>query len=132
MMMSRQLSANIYSIITSATIAFQLALVAGAPWGSLTQGGRVSGVLPVAARAIAAFSAVLLLWFVVIVRANAASHGSTGARRYPRAIWGVVTYSALGIVANAATPSAAERAIWLPVVTLMFITSLRVARRARP
>jgi len=73
---------------------------------------------------VALLSAALLALFIVLVRARAAPPG-----RFRRAIWIVVTYCAVGIIANAATPSAAERALWLPVVTGMFLASLHVARR---
>lgn len=119
-------SANVFTGATSVVIAFQLALVAGAPWGAVTQGGRVAGTLPAGARAVALLSAAVLAGFIMIVRARAAP-----ATRFPRAIWGVVIYCVLGMVANAATPSDAERAIWLPVVTVMCLTSWHVARQPR-
>ena len=121
--MPRLVFAHAFTALTGIVIAFQLALVAGAPWGRLTQGGRVDGPLPPGARAVALFSAVLLAVFIHMVRARAAS-----PPRFKRAIWGVVAYCAVGIVANAITPSAAERALWLPVVSLMFVASLQVAR----
>lgn len=117
------ISANVFTLCAGAATLFQLALVAGAPWGQLTQGGRVSGALPLSGRLIALVSAVLLVGFIIVVRGRARSD------RFRRAVWIVVAYSALGIVANAATASAAERALWLPVVTLMFVTSLHVAFR---
>jgi hypothetical protein len=125
--MTHASSANIFTGLTGAVIMFQLALVGGAPWGALTQGGRVTGVLSPPARGIALVSAVLLGLFIVLVRARAAS-----TTRFRRAIWGVVAYCALGILANAATPSPVERTLWLPVVTAMFLTSLHVARRPAP
>lgn len=65
------LSARLFTLFTGAVVVFQLALLAGAPWGALTQGGRTSGVLPDGARAVAAFSAVLLMAFILVVRARA-------------------------------------------------------------
>lgn len=126
--MSHAFSANVFSVLAAGVAAFQLALVAGAPWGALTQGGRFSGALPPSARALAALSALLLLAFVSIVRAHA---NAARAPRFPRAVWGVVAYCALGMLVNAVTPSAWERALWLPVVILMFASSLHVARRRR-
>lgn len=123
--MTHASSANIFTGLTGGVVAFQLALVGGAPWGALTQGGRFSGVLPMGARAFALFSGALLALFIVLVRARAAP-----TARFRRAVWGVVAYCALGVLANAATPSPAERALWLPVVAVMFLTSLHVARRA--
>lgn len=125
--MTRRLSANIFTVFAGAATLFQLALVFGAPWGALTQGGRVSGVLPASARVVAIVSAVLLIGFIYVVRARAAA-----APRFRRTIWFVVTYCALGIIANAATPSSAERRLWLPVVGIMFLTSLHVARNPAP
>ncbi len=123
--MTPAFSANIFTLLAGAATLFQLALVLSAPWGALTQGGRVAGILPLPARLIALASAVLLLGFIYVVRARAAS-----PPRFRRVTWGVVAYCALGILANAATPSATERALWLPVVTIMFLTSLHVARAA--
>ena len=124
--MSHAFSANVFSVLAAGVVTFQLALVAGAPWGALTQGGRYLGALPPSARAIAALSALLLLAFVGTVRAHASA---TRAPRFPRAVWVVVAYCALGVLANAVTPNAWERALWLPVVILMFASSLHVARR---
>jgi hypothetical protein len=118
-------SARLFSVLGGGVSLFQLALVAGAPWGALTQGGRVPGVLPIHARLLALLSAIALVGFVHVVRSHAA-----GRRHYPRAIKVVVAYCVLGVVANAATPSSAERQLWLPVVTLMLLTSAHVARRA--
>ncbi len=125
--MTHTYSANAFSALSGIAIAFQLALVAGAPWGALTQGGRVAGSLPASGRAIALVSAALLALFIYFVRGRAAP-----VARFRSAVWVVVGYSALGIVANAATPSTAERALWLPIVSLMFLASLHVARRPTP
>lgn len=131
-MISPAVSANIFTALAGATSLFQVALVAGAPWGALTQGGRSTGALPTEGRLIAAVSALLLLLFIHIVRAHAGLREPVRPPRFPRLIWVVVAYGALGIAVNAITPSAAERAVWLPVVTLMFVTSLHVARRRWP
>lgn len=125
-MISHAFSANLFTVLAGATTLFQIALVAGAPWGTLTQGGRVAGPLPLPGRLIALVSALLLLAFIYLVRGRARSHTPA---RFRRLIWIVVAYCALGILANAATPSRAERALWLPVVSLMFLASLHVARR---
>lgn len=119
-------SANVFTLLAGATALFQLALVGGAPWGHLTQGGRVAGTLPLPGRAIALVSAALLVGFIVAVRRRARAGGLR------RTTWAVVAYCALGVVANAATRSAAERALWLPVVAILFGTSLHVARRREP
>jgi hypothetical protein len=42
-------------------------------------------------------------------------------------VWVVVTYRALGVIANALTPSPWERIIWLPITLLLLGCSLVVA-----
>ena len=108
--MPRLVFAHAFTALTGIVIAFQLALVAGAPWGRLTQGGRVDGPLPPGARAVALFSAVLLAVFIHMVRARAAS-----PPRFARAVWGVVAYCAVGIVANAITltPGTMTAVVWI-------------------
>jgi hypothetical protein len=107
--------------------AFQIALVLGAPWGDLTWGGKFSGQLPGTMRGAAMFSATLLLCFVVIVETRAGVLFPAWTPISRILIWMVVAYCALGVVANAITPSYWERIIWLPVVSLMLVCSLIVA-----
>lgn len=120
-------SARIFGLFALVAAAFQIALVLGAPWGSLTWGGRFPGVLPSGMRGVAALSAILLLGFTWIVRSRAGHFGAEALQRSRTNIWVVVVYSALGIIANAVTPGTWERRLWLPVVIVMFLTSLHVA-----
>lgn len=48
-----QLAAGLYALLIIGIISFQAALVAGAPWGHLTQGGRYQGQLPLRGRMVA-------------------------------------------------------------------------------
>lgn len=73
-----------------------------------------------------------LVAMVLIVRARAGLYTASGAARLGKLGWLVVAYCGLGVLANAATPSAAERMLWLPVVSLMFVSSLRVVRTRAP
>jgi hypothetical protein len=109
------------------SICFQTALAAGAPWGRLTWGGKYPGRLPPAMRAVAIVSAVVIgaLAAVVATRAGLVLPQWNAHSRV--LIWGVVTFCAVGVLANAATPSRWERRIWLPVVVLMLIASVVVA-----
>ena len=53
-----------------------------------------------------------------------------GLTRWPlphRAIWVVVGLMTLSVLMNALTPSAPERALWLPVVSLMAALAWAVA-----
>lgn len=125
-------SARIFGFLSLVAAGFQIALVLGAPWGSLTWGGRFPGVLPPGMRVVAALSAILLLGFTWIVRSRAGQFGAEALKRSRTNVWVVVVYSAIGIIANTVTPSSLERQIWLPVVTVMFVTSLHVALSPAP
>jgi len=122
-------AALVFFVLTAVTVGFQLALAAGAPWGKLTWGGRFPGILPAPMRAAAAFSALLLTGFSLIVAVRAGLLTFAWAPLSRTLIWAVVAYCALGVLANAATPSKWERRIWLPVVVAMLGTSLLVAFR---
>lgn len=125
-------AARLFTFSAAGVIAFQLALVSGAPWGAFTQGGGSPGVLAAPARTIAAASAVLLAGMIVIIRARAGLLQAPWATRRASLAWLVVAYCALGVIANAATPSVAERTLWFPVVAIMLACSLRVARGITP
>ena len=107
--------------------AFQIALALGAPWGPLTWGGRCPGRLPAAMRGVAVGSALLLSAFAAIVAVRAGMMFPAWQPISRVLIWVVVGYCALGVIANAATPSRWERRIWLPVVLVMLASSLLVA-----
>lgn len=127
MSMLAPVSAIFFAILAAAVTVFQTALVIGAPLGEFTLGGKYRGSLPPAIRLMPALSAVLLCGFAVVVvaRAGIAFPELSGSSRV--LTWLVVAYCAVGVVANFFTPSKRERAIWLPVVLLMLITSLIVA-----
>ena len=126
--MRAHLAAKVYVVLTALVVAFQLALSAGAPWGALTMGGRYPGQLPAPMRGTALASAVLLAGMAGVVAARA-GFGLPGWRRAARRlIWGVVAYGAVGVGLNAATPSAPERALWLPVACALAGCALLVAR----
>ncbi|MDP1861824.1 MAG: hypothetical protein Q8K82_24375 [Gemmatimonadaceae bacterium] len=80
-------------------------------------------------RLVAIFSALLLSTFALIVTVRAGLFLPEWGAASRTLIWGVVIYCALGVLANAATPSRWERRIWLPVVLLMLVTSVVVATR---
>ena len=122
-------AAGVFVALTAIVVLFQLALAAGVPWGHLTWGGRFPGRLPIRMRAAAVLSAALLVGFAAIVCARAGMASPEWQPLSRRLIWAVVAYCAIGVVANAATPSRWERIIWLPVVTLMLGCALLVALR---
>jgi cell division protein FtsW (lipid II flippase) len=121
------IAAILFSVLAAATACFHLALALGAPWGTLTWGGRFPGRLPAAMRAVAVVSAGLLLAFGVVVSSRAGVALAEWQVLSRKLVWIVVTYCALGVVANTITPSRWERVLWLPVVLAMLVCSVVVA-----
>jgi hypothetical protein len=109
--------AVLYAVLALGVAGFHLAVILGAPWGSLTMGGRWPGVLPLRARLLSALSAGLILGMAAVLWRGGP----------PVALSGVVALSALAVLANAATPSAPERRLWLPVTIVMLVAALSVA-----
>lgn len=125
--MTTTLIAHIFTFLMMITLLFQLALVVGMPWGKLTLGGKYRGALPKNKRWIPVLSVFLLFSFAIIVEIKAGYLLSGWKDFSDIAIWVVVTYCGLGVLANSVTPSKWERIIWLPVVILALISSLIVA-----
>ena len=125
--MSPAIAAYVFAVLTGAAILFQLALAAGMPWGKLAWGGKFPGQLHAYMRAASVASALLLLGFGMVVSARAGialAHWQPVSRLL---VWVVVAYCALGVIANSLTPSAWERAIWLPTTILLLACSIVVA-----
>ena len=109
------LAAGLYVLIIIIVIAFQICLIAGAPWGPLTQGGRHSGPLPTSGRVLA-FISILVLAFM--------AGGITSAIGLKPSwpiwtSWVAVGVQALSMIANWITPSQRERMLWGPVTSVM-------------
>ena len=103
-------------------IGFQVALILGAPWGRLTQGGQTEGPLPLSGRIIAAVSIGIL---IAIPVALLSADG-----RWPNwpnwTAWGAVAVLSISTVLNWITPSSAERKLWGPIMTLMLILAIAI------
>lgn len=106
-------------------IAFQLALVLGAPWGDFTQGGANSGQLPATGRVVALVSMVILTVLACGLLARVGWGPLAGASRRLVAVlaWVGVGYSAIAVLLNAASPSSNERLVWVPVAVLLLASS---------
>ncbi|HZA50502.1 MAG TPA: hypothetical protein VE549_07165 [Myxococcaceae bacterium] len=119
-------SAVVFATLIAVSTLFQLALAAGAPWGHLAMGGRYPGRFPPGPRVAAVVQGALLtaMGVCVLARAGWLSQTWSGLRA---AAWVVVGISALSMIMNWATPSKPERALWAPVGTLLFLSSLVVA-----
>ena len=116
-------AALIFAGACALTILFQIALILGAPWGHLTMGGKWPGVLPPQGRLAAAVSALLLAAMAATLLASA------GFTRWRPPVWApypVAGFMGLSVLMHLATPSAAERALWLPIVLVMAACALAV------
>ena len=125
--MSTVLAAHVFTALVVIGAIFQLALAVGMPWGTLTWGGRFPGRLPVYMRGVCIVSMFLLLALALVVSIRAGVVLSDWLPISRTLVWGVVAYSALGVVANAITPSRWERIVWLPVAVLLLTCSMVVA-----
>jgi hypothetical protein len=96
-------------------ISFQIAILAGAPWGHLTQGGRFLGKLPIAGRAVALVSIIILL-----LMALAVSSAAGGWPNWPDWTgWVALSLQTASTVVNWITPSRPERLLWGPINSVM-------------
>ncbi len=122
------------TVLYAAIIAFQLALAAGAPWGSAAYGGQHAGVLPTHFRVSSVVAAVVwaLLALCVARVAGLPVWAPLPDVALPIVIWVVVGLSAVSVVLNAITRSRVERAIWLPASAVLLASVLAVALLAPP
>lgn len=90
--------------------AFQGAIAVGAPWGRAAYGGTRHGTLPGHLRAVSAAAALGYgAGAALILRGT----GSPKARN--RAFAGLSLFMSIGTVANGASRSPVERALWTPI-----------------
>lgn len=120
------LAATTYALLAGFAVAFQLGLAAGRPWGHLAMGGRYPGQFPPPLRIGAVVQALVLALLAIGVLAKADLVGVLSTQASWLA-WVAVTVSAVSLVMNLATPSAAERRLWAPVGAAMVASSLVVA-----
>jgi len=118
--------ATLYAVICVAVIGFQIALIVGAPWGRITQGGQVDGPLPRRGRILAAVSIFILAFMALSVLSTAGM-----AVDWPKwTVWVALAVQALSALANWITPSAPERRLWGPITTVMLLCAGYVALSA--
>jgi hypothetical protein len=117
----------IFLIVSIIVVAFQLALMLGAPWGQLTLGGKYTGALPNHMRLVCLLTTVIFLAFVMVVLTRAGWILPHWFAVSTQLIWAVVLYCFVGVIANALTPSRYERMLWLPAVIVLFASSFSVA-----
>lgn len=99
-------------------VAFQLALAIGAPWGSEAWGGGNAGTLPLAWRLASGAAALAWSWVALVVAGVFLQQ-----RGRHRVLLVLSVLSLVGIAMNLASPSAMERAIWVPYGVILAVLS---------
>ncbi len=112
----------LYCLILAGNIGFQIGLIAGMPWGRITQGGFHEGALPASGRIMAALSIFILAAMgLAILSVGGAWPG------WPMwTAWVALGVNTLSMLANWFTPSGPERRLWGPVTTIMLLIALAV------
>lgn len=119
-------SAVAASLLLVAVVAFQLAVVLGAPVGRFTQGGQHEGRLPTANRVLAALSIVLLLAMAATVsgKVGRGPFASLSSGLLTTMWWITVAYLAVGLVMNLASRSKQERLVFAPLTAIVLVLVL--------
>jgi len=109
-------------VILLGAVGLQVALILGAHWGRLTQGGQHEGALPLKGRITA------LLSIFILTAIGLAMLSANGQWPYwPRwTAWLGTTILAVSTLLNWITPSPAERKLWAPVMTMTLILAVCV------
>jgi hypothetical protein len=107
---------------------FQLALVLGAPMGEYTLGGQTQGKLSIKLRIVSAISLLLNL----AIAGHYLAQTGTFQTLLPSdlnqiANWGLVVFTAIGLVMNSISRSKKERKMWVPVLLLSLTCAVIVA-----
>ena len=121
------LAGLVFAVVTAGVVAFQVALALGAPWGRYAMGGAFPGRYPPPMRVAAVVQAVLLGLLAVFVLSVAGLVLPDLAATFPWLGWVAVVVSAVAVVLNAISRSPGERRIWVPVASVLLVSSLLVA-----
>ncbi len=118
-----QLIAQIGAMGIAAVMIFQIAVVAGAPYGAYTQRGRNPGVLPLGGRIVAAVSFLLLgvMAAALLARAGLGPLADADPAIVQPLWWGSLAVAILSAVANLRSPSADERRMFGPLSVLIVL-----------
>jgi len=124
------LAALVFGVAAVGVIGFQVALALGAPWGAYAMGGAFPERFPPALRVVAVIQAAVIALLALIVLSGAGLALPSIVRELPWLVWLPVAFSAVSLALNAASRSAGERRIWVPVALLLLASSLAVALTA--
>ena len=120
-------AALVFAVVAGGVVAFQFALALGAPWGAYAMGGSFPGRFPPPLRVAAAVQGVVIGLLALVVLSDAGVALPEIAVAFPWLVWIPVAVSALAVVLNSISRSAAERRIWVPVAMVLLVSSLAVA-----
>jgi len=123
-------AALVFGVAAVGVIGFQVALALGAPWGAYAMGGAFPERFPPALRVVAVIQAAVIALLALIVLSGAGLALPSIVRELPWLVWLPVAFSAVSLALNAASRSAGERRIWVPVALLLLASSLAVALTA--
>jgi hypothetical protein len=134
--MTGRTAARITAGLLAVVVAFQVALVVGAPWGAFTQGGGNEGALPTSGRAFAFVSILIvgLMAVTILARAGEGPMAAAPRRLITVLAWLTMIYMGLAIIVNLITPSPSERIVWAPVSLMIFafaVTTMVKTARGR-
>jgi hypothetical protein len=125
-------AALIAAVFFFVIVAFQVALAAGAPWGRAAYGGQVEQ--PGVELRISSVVAIVI-WtaaaLIVLKRVGFAIWAPLPRKALPVAVWVLFVVMLFSALLNAITPSAIERAIWLPVAIVVASSLATVAIASR-
>ncbi len=119
-------AALVLVVVLAALAVLQVGLAAGRPWGRLAWGGQHT-VLPTGLRVGSALSVLLYAAIAAVVADRAGLVDVVGDGVARVGTWVVVAYLGLGVLANLASRSRAERAVMTPTVVVLLACALTVA-----
>jgi hypothetical protein len=122
-----QRAAIVFTVVTGAVVAFQIALALGAPWGEYAMGGAYPGVLPPAMCVAAMIQGALLVGTALVALSRSGLILASWARASARLIWLIVALGSVSLVLDVMTLNAAERLIWTPVAAVLLACIVTVA-----
>lgn len=121
-------AAVLASLVLGSLAAFQACLALGAPWGRLAWGGQHHGRLPTRLRVGSAVSISLYAVAAAFLLDRAGLVDAIPSEGAVRIVsWVLVGYFALGVLMNAISRSAAERAVMTPTALVLAVCAAVVA-----
>ncbi|GAB1404860.1 MAG: hypothetical protein PHX54_01830 [Lentimicrobiaceae bacterium] len=119
-------AAIVFTILTGVIALYQLFLALGMPWGAASMGGRFPGKYPPKMRIVALVNVFVLLFFAMVVLAEANMFFRFLKPVSGIGIWFIAAFYFLTTILNAISPAKIER-IWVPVAFIQLISVIMVA-----